>query len=70
MTLVTQAYLLHQQLCELDPKLIESIRNIKNFTKPGGGLWTSTYLGEPAISEWLRWTRAEEPEWARGSFIS
>ena len=66
MTLATQACLLDRQPRELDPKLIAPIANVRNFIKPDGGLWTSTYLGLPAISEWVCWARAEEPAWARG----
>lgn len=29
------------------------------FVKPKGGLWTSTWLGEPKVSGWAEWCRSE-----------
>ena len=31
----------------------------RSFVKPKGGMWTSTWLGEPEVSGWAQWCRSE-----------
>jgi hypothetical protein len=40
------------------PALLTPLSN--SFNKPQGGFWTSTYLGQPAISAWAETCRREE----------
>jgi uncharacterized protein RhaS with RHS repeats len=42
------------QYADLDP-----VEN-DNMHKPRGGLWTSTWLGEPQLSHWVRWSAGEQ----------
>jgi len=49
------------------PNLDIKIRNDPHFTKPIGGLWTSTYTpDEEYCSDWIRWCAYEMPEWLTG----
>lgn len=41
------------------PELFVPITN-RQFVKPAGGMWTSTYIAEGHTSGWINWCRDEE----------
>src|SRR5712692_3818178 len=50
-----------------DPKLIDPPRQAAGHPfQPAGGLWTSTWLGEPRGSAWVQNIRPWQPLPARG----
>jgi len=53
---------LHVGLDQPQPGLFNPIRNpaYDHANKPGGGLWTSTWITKKRRSHWVEWCRSEE----------